>query len=317
MRLLADIGGTNTRLATLHDSGRIESIEVIRNEAHPDFVSALQWYIGDREAEFRRTRVALAVAAPIEGDRVTLTNRGWEFSISDLARKIDAESIQVVNDFTANAMALPFLTPENLFQVGGSERVANKPMGIIGPGTGLGVSALIPSTQGWHAISGEGGHVTLAAGNARESRIIDLVREEFGHVSAERLLSGSGLSNLYAAIARDNAHNKERVSPDRIAPLAREGDIVARETLAMFFALLGGVAGDLALTLGSLGGIYIAGGIVPRLKDEFLGSSFRQRFEDKGRFRSYNQRITTSMVTAQIPAFTGLAAMLDGRVHPV
>ncbi|MFT5115698.1 MAG: glucokinase, partial [Parasphingorhabdus sp.] len=292
MQLLADIGGTNTRIASLDAGGNISNIVVQKNDAFDNLKEILIQYVHRNASQNHFVSGALAVAAPVEGDTVHFTNRSWHYSNDELANDLGMSFLKTINDFTANAMSLPFLTGSDVISVGSGHSMPGKPLAIIGPGTGLGVSSLIPDASGqWTAISGEGGHVTLAAGSNLEARIIQTVREEHGHVSAERLLCGSGLTNLYQAICWEKGVKPKLVKPEIVGSLAKQGDLIAQQTIAMFFSLLGSVAGNLALTLGSKGGVYIAGGIVPRFKEDFVVSNFRSRFSDKGRYKHYNDSI--------------------------
>src|SRR5581483_20307 len=220
--------------------------------------------------------------------------------------------LRVINDFVADALALPHLTDEDRVQVGGGAPANNEPIGIIGPGSGLGVGALVPTITGFTPLHSEGGHVTMAAADAHEAAVIDLLRRRFDHVSAERVLSGPGLINLYAALCEVHGEPQEQFTAAQITD-ARTGaeHPRAREATEMFCAMLGSVAGDLALTLGARGGVYIAGGIVPRLGAAFAQSSFRARFEAKGRFRDYLAAIPTYVITRPLPAFLGLARALQ------
>lgn len=218
----------------------------------------------------------------------------------------------MINDFTANALAVPHLPADGCLSVGGGTPVAGMPIGVLGPGTGLGVGGVVPSAGGWIPLAGEGGHVSLPAGDDRESAVLDHLRRRFDHVSAERVLSGQGLVNLYQTLGEIAGVRTAVLAPAQItAPEVAAADPLARAALAMFCAMLGTVAGDLALTLGARGGIDIAGGIVPRLGSRFAATAFRQRFEAKGRFKPYVAAIPTYIVTDAVPAFRGLIALLE------
>lgn len=313
-RLLVDLGGTNTRCALQGPGGGPEQVRATRNHEYPDLAAVLEDYLADTPVDVRPISAAIAVAAPVTGDRVEMTNLGWSFSARDLRRILGVDVLRVVNDFTAVAMSLPFLDPENLVQAGDGTPEIGGPMAVLGPGTGLGVSGVLPVPGGWAAISGEGGHVTLAATDDREATVISLIRQQQGHVSAERLVSGFGLGNLYMALRSLSGEPGERLRPEEVSARADDGDTVAGEALGHFFSFLGITAGNLALTLGARGGVYIAGGIVPRLKDAFLASRFRERFENKGRYAAYLSAIPTYLVMEPVPAFRGLAAILDGHM---
>jgi glucokinase len=255
----------------------------------------------------------LAVAAPIVGDEVVMVNRGWRFSQSALAAEFGLQRLTVVNDFAAIAWALPSLNFEHFTQIGAGSAVAQSPIAVLGPGSGLGVSSVVPCTDGWAVAQGEGGHTTLPAMNDEEAKVIDMIRDELGHCSAERVLSGPGLVNLYQALAQLAGRGTPTVTPHDVTALAQQGEPLARKTRAMFFSILGTVAGNLALTLGARGGIYIAGGIVPRLVEPLMESGFRTRFEDKGRYHWYMEGIPTFVITDPLPAFVGLRRILGYR----
>lgn len=314
LRLVGDIGATNARFALLDQEGRAERVRVLACDDYPTLEDALAAYLAeDGNTEMPR-EAALAVASPVTADAVTLTNHPWSFTISGVKRHFALERLLVVNDFTANALAVPHLKPEERFAVGGGAPVAAAPIGVLGPGTGLGVSGLVPGGDGWIALAGEGGHATLAPGDERESIVLDRMRRRFDHVSAERALSGQGLVNLYNILAEIEGQPAAPFTPAQIADRhIGESEPLARAALAMFCALLGTVAGNLALILGARGGVYIAGGIVPRLGASFAESAFRERFEAKGRFRPYLAAIPTYVVTHPIPAFLGLTKLLEGK----
>jgi glucokinase len=237
-------------------------------------------------------------------------NRGWRFSRAALAEELGLAQLVLVNDFAAIAWALPSLRPDHVVKVGGGEPAPRAPLVALGPGTGLGVSSVVPSPDGWTVVEGEGGHQTLAAADEDEARVIDLIRDEHGHCSAERALSGPGLVNLYQALGRRAGRGTPIATPQDVTALAQQGEPLARKTRAMFFAMLGTIAGNLALTLGARGGVYVAGGIVPKFIDAFADSAFRSRFEAKGRYQWYMERIPTYVITDPLPAFIGLKRLL-------
>ena len=243
-----------------------------------------------------------------------MINIGWRFSQSELKAELRFKRLTVVNDFAAVAWALPHLTPKDLQQIGGGKSVPRTTMATLGPGSGLGVSALVPANDAWAVMTGEGGHVAMAAASREEQDAIAILRERFdGHCSAERVLSGPGLVNLYVALAELAGRGKPTVTPEDVTNLARQGEPLARKTLGMFFTLLGTVAADLAVTTGARGGVYIGGGIVPRLAADLEKSGFRARFEAKGRYREYIAAIPTYLITAPTPAFRGLRYLLGYR----
>ncbi len=309
LRLVGDIGGTSVRFALVADGKRAARLRVFASDDFATLADALEAYLA---AEGVRPHVAaLSIASPVTGDSVALTNHPWSFSIAALKARLGLERLLVVNDFTANALAMPHLEPGERAQVGGGGAVAAAPIAVLGPGTGLGVSGLVPGDCGWVALAGEGGHRTMPAADERESAVLARMRRRFDHVSAERVLSGPGLVNLYHALAELDGTPAQSYTAAQIADRhVGEADPLVRASVDMFCAMLGTVAGDLALTLGARGGVFIAGGIVPRLGATFAASRFRARFEDKGRFRDYLAAIPTFVVTFAIPAFLGLGALL-------
>jgi len=312
--LIADIGATNTRCALLDDKGHELAPEAFDNADFTGVAGVLRIYLEHRRASDRPTRAALAVAAPILGDEVQMVNIGWRFSQSELRRELSLKRLQVCNDFAAVAWALPSFSPADLVQIGGGESAPRATLATLGPGSGLGVAALVPTSDGWAVMSGEGGHVTMAANTREEQDVIASLRERFdGHCSAERVLSGPGLVNLYVALAERAGRGQPTVTPEDVTNLAKQGEPLARKAIAMFFAMLGTVAGDLAVMTGARGGVYIAGGIVPKLVDPLRKSEFRARFEAKGRYRAYLAAIPTQVITAPLPAFRGLRHLLGYR----
>jgi glucokinase len=312
--LLADIGATTTRCALLDDKGHELAPEIFENADFTGVAGVLRVYLDQRRSSDRPARAALAVAAPILGDQVQMINIGWRFSQRDLKEELGVKRLEVVNDFTAIAWALPQLAKPDVVKIGRGESVPRSTLAALGPGSGLGVSALVPSADGWAAMSGEGGHVSMPAATREEQDVIANLRERFdGHCSAERVLSGPGLVNLYVALAELAGRGQPTVSPADVTNLAKQGEPLARKTLGMFFAMLGTVAANLAVTTGALGGVYIAGGIVPRLVEQLGKSEFRPRFEAKGRYREYLAAIPTHVIVAPVPAFRGLKHLLGVR----
>jgi glucokinase len=314
-RLLADIGGTNARLAWQASSDApIEAIQVFPCARFPTIEAAIQHYLHQLDLD-RPCQGAIAIANPVHGDWVQMTNHHWSFSIEALRQALGWQKLVVVNDFTALALALPSLSSSALRQFGGAVPVPRMAMGLLGPGTGLGVSGLVPCGQaGWLPLQGEGGHVSLAPASRREWQVIEHLADRYGHASAERVISGIGLVALYRSLCEVDGHPWDAAveAPD-ITRLALAGaSDVCQEALRMMCALLGSVAGNLALTLGAKGGIYIGGGIVPRLGNWLADTDFRARFEAKGRFRTYLQEIPVWVIHAHSsPALAGAAQALD------
>lgn len=310
MDLIADIGATHSRCALLDHEGEILAPETFNNREFDGIEALLQAYIARRRDSDRPTRAALAVAAPLAGDHVEMTNLEWSFSRISLQVGLGVRRLELLNDFEAMAWSLLDLAPEQLRQIGRGEPRERAARAVLGPGSGLGVSGLVPHPDGWAAIAGEGGHVTLAAANAHEAEVIAALRERFGHCSAERVLSGPGLVNLYHVQADMAGRGIPKIEPDDVTALAHKGEPLATAAMEMFFSLLGTVAADLAVTLGAHGGVYMTGGILPRVIDLLAESAFRKRFESKGRYRSYMTAIPTFVITESAPAFRGLRRAL-------
>jgi glucokinase len=315
-RLLADIGATYARFCVERSEGRFEHVAVLACAEHAGFVEVVEAYLAALPGP-RPEHAAIAIANPVEGDSVQMTNRDWAFSIRAAQTQLGLRTLLVVNNFTALAMALPHLAAEERRQVGGGSAQPNGVIGLIGPGTGLGVSGLIPTGDRWATLATEGGHVTFAPSDERELRILQHAWKRLPRVSAERLLSGPGLELIHEALS-DGARPGGPAAPLAAAEIVRRaqdgGDSVCRETVDAFCAMLGTMASDLALTLGATGGVYVGGGIVPRLGDLFDRSAFRERFEAKGRFGAYVARIPTFVITGSHPAFHGVSSLLTDHM---
>jgi glucokinase len=309
--LVGDIGATNARFALVQPGGQVSPAHVYALNDYPSLPEAIEAYLREEKPAEKPVQAVLAVASPVTGDQVTLTNHPWTFSVKALRAQLGLRRLQVVNDFAANAVAVPHLGAHDVLKVGGGAAVKDAPLGVIGPGTGLGVSAFAPSANGGAMLAGEGGHVTMAPATAQESALLDLMRSRFDHVSAERVLSGPGLLNLYNALCELAGTPAASYSAEQITnESVWHADPRTREATALFCAMLGTVAGNLALTLGARGGIYISGGIVPRIGAFFAQSEFRARFEAKGRLSPYAAAIPTYVITRPLPVLLGAAALL-------
>ena len=315
--LLADIGGTFVRFALSEADGRVHTVRIFKTADFPSLLDAARAYLSACGMADAPRVAAFAIAGPVEGDRIAMTNRAWAFSVADLRRAMALDRLDVINDFAAVAEAIPGLGPDALHLIGGRPIVPGSPpdfdpRAVLGPGTGLGAALLVPGANGFHVIATEGGHVTLCATDARETAILDHLRARFGHVSAERVLSGPGLVNLANAItAVDGRAIDSTLTPESVTELAAQGTSApAVEAMRVFSGLLGTIAGNQVLTTGALGGLYIAGGVVLRLGRRFDRGLFRERFEAKGRFNEYLKPVPTYLVTADEPALTGLARLV-------
>ncbi len=312
-RLLGDIGATNARFALLFPGSSVPTdLAVLKCGDHATLFNAILSYLAQHRGVAPRS-CAIGIATPVLGDRVSMTNHPWSFSIRELQAALALQQLVVINDFTALALALPLLRSHELHAVGAGQARPGAPKGVLGAGTGLGVSALFVHGDQFVPLAGEGGHVTLCATNDAEAAVIAKLRMRFGHASAERALSGSGLVNLYLACCEIDGHSPKALKPEQVSALALSGaDPMCRRAVEMFFALLGSTAGNLALTFGALGGVYVGGGIVPRLLPLVAASAFRARFEAKGRYESYLRDIPTWVIVSEVsPALLGAARALE------
>jgi glucokinase len=314
-RLVADIGATHARFALQTAPGTYRAVEVLRCDDFAGIVPLLRFYL-DKHANMRLHHGALALANPVDGDYVRMTNRPWEFSTDAVRRELGLSTLLIVNDFTALAMSIPGLKSQDLMQVGGGKPVPGAVLGVLGPGTGLGVSGGIPTLDGFVTLGSEGGHVNFAPSDEREFAVLQYAWREWTHVSNERLISGPGMEIIYRALAeRNGVKAAARSSADIITGALEEKDTLCLEVLECFCGMLGSAAANLAVTLGAFGGIFIGGGIVPRLKEWFKTSPFRARFEAKGRFSSYLSDIPTYVISTPHVAFDGVASILSEHLR--
>ena len=311
VRLVGDVGGTNARFAILDSAGVPSAPVTSRVADFPSIAAAIETFAAERGIA-KLHSAAIAMANPVVGDQVKLTNSHWSFSIERTREALGLAALRVVNDFTALALSVPYLPDGEVAQVGGGEALPGHAIGVIGPGTGLGVSGLVPCGTAWSALQGEGGHVTVSLSTVRERAVRDRLAERFGHVSAERFLSGPGLVNVVGALREIDGAEMVATSPADITRLGLDGsDEHCVEALEIFCRLLGSCAGNLALTLGAEGGVRIGGGVVPRLGEFFHRSGFRDAFEAKGRMQGYLARIPTHVIHSPYPALIGAAQLLD------
>jgi len=314
-RLLADIGATHARFALESAPGVLRDVAVLLCDDYPGIVPLLHAYLA-RTGGVRISHAALALANPISGDRISMTNRDWQFSTEEVRRTLGLNTLLIVNDFTALAMALPGFGPADLLQVGGGKPAPHAVAGVLGPGTGLGVSGVIPTVDGFVTLGSEGGHVNFAPADEREFAILQFAWREWQHVSNERLISGPGMEIIYRALALRSGVDAPARDAAAIASCALEdGDPLCLETLECFAGMLGGAAANLAVTLGAFGGIFIGGGIVPRMAEWFATSPFRARFEAKGRFSSYLAQIPTYVIMTPTPALHGVSSILSEHLR--
>lgn len=310
--LLADIGGTNARFALLQDGmpGPAIHLAVADYATAYDALAAAVEQIGCP----RLPRGAvLAFAGPVGAGRAVMTNAGWDTTVSELRERFGFTQVRLLNDYAAFALGLEHLAEGDRLRIGPARPTARGALAVLGPGSGLGVAAFLPPDpdgppHGLPLVS-EGGHATMPAADSLEAELLAVLRDEFGHVSAERVLSGPGLANLHRGLARLHGRPGAPLGPDEIARLGLAGgDDLCRLALERFCLFLGSFAGNVALGYGAQGGVFLAGGILPRFPDFLAASGFRARFEDKGRFRDYLSAIPTWLIVRPDAAFIGLAA---------
>lgn len=313
--LVADVGATNVRLALVEgDSRRLQQEQIFECKSYNSLKAVIDDYYSALTQ--KPTVAAVAMPNPILGDQVKMTNHTWQFSIECLRRQLHLEKLRVLNDFTALAMAVPYLQPQDYLQVGGNAGRVNYAIGVIGPGTGLGVSGLVWGADGgWHPLMSEGGHTSYTPLTEREWAMSQVLNQKFGHVSFERVVSGMGLVSVYQALCElDGVPADNLTAPDVCQRALDYSCARCAETLDIFCAGLGTVAGNLALTLGAKGGMYIGGGIVPHILGYLKQSEFRKRFESKGRFTDYLTEIPTYIITNETPTLIGAMIALEQQL---
>lgn len=308
--LVGDVGGTNARLALCNvKTGHISQVKTFSTLDYDNLETVIRYYLDEQQQHV--IDGCIAIACPITNDWVEMTNYNWAFSTRQIKESLGLSHLEIINDFTAVSMAIPMLAESDIIQFGGKVPVKNKPIAIYGAGTGLGVSHLVQVDKRWVSLPGEGGHVDFAPNNVEEADILAVLHSELGHVSAERLLSGSGLVNLYRAIVKSDGREPDLLKPEDVTERALNYSCTdCRRALTFFCVIMGRFGGNLALNLGTFGGVYIAGGIVPRFLDFFKTSGFRAAFEDKGRFRDYLVDIPVYMIIHDQPGLLGAGAYL-------
>ena len=319
-RLLADVGGTNARFALQTADGTITAMQVLPCSEYSTLESAIRSYLAAQGAPHVRA-AAIAIANPVDGDAIRMTNHHWAFSIEATRFALELDTLLLLNDFTALALALPLLDDSELLPIGTGTRRPNATIGLVGPGTGLGVSGLVRCGERWQPLSSEGGHTSFAPVDDREAAILAIVHCDHLHVSSERLISGPGLVLIHDALRVHHGLATQAITPAEISARGQSGECtVCVETAQVFSGMLGSFAGSLALTLGAFGGVYVGGGVIAGLGTAFDRVFFRSRFEAKGRFAGYLAGIATVQITAAHPALRGVAAALSdhlkGRREP-
>lgn len=308
--LVGDIGGTNARFALADlDSLFIDRFAAYPCRNLPSLEAALRAYVATLPQ--KPLRACLAVAAPLRSETVRMTNLNWTFTADSLRAASGIDDLRLINDFEAQARVLPHLQPDDLHRIGGGEPDEGLPKIVLGPGTGLGMAGLVHSGQGWVPVASEGGHVSFAAESDEELAIVRRMAAQFGRVSAERLISGPGLENVFGILAELRSSKKKAVSVAEIFALAADGqDAVASDTAEYFVKWLGRFAGDMALAYGAGGGVYIAGGIAPRVLNLLETGTFWQSFCDKGRMSRFLESVSLNVVIAGDAGLRGAASSL-------
>ncbi|MFB4314684.1 glucokinase [Actinomadura sp. 21ATH] len=312
--LVADVGGTNARFALIEGPGEgPEHVRALPTRDHADLGEAAAAYLD--EAGVRPGAACLAVAGPVSARTYHLTNAGWAPGTAEAVReRLGVPRLEILNDFEALALSLPRLGPGDLCPVGGDALPAadgTAPLAVLGPGTGLGVGGLVPAAGDWLPLAAEGGHADLPAGTDRETELLRLLHAGGGR-SAEHLLSGDGLVRLRGLLADLTG---VRAEPLTAAEICRMADPLSAETVRAFCGFLGAFAGNVALTLGARGGVFLGGGILPRITDALRSSDFRRRFEDKPPVEDYLRAIPTALIVHPYPALTGAAARLEQNMR--
>ena len=316
--LVADIGGTNARFSALLDDGSLESEFEFHHsvEEYPQFADLIDGLLAEIATatgwDNAPANVCFAVACPADNEEISFTNSHWQFTKTHLKQLLGCENLSVINDFEAVAHGITELDDSDLVKVGGGDAVSTKPIGILGAGTGLGVAGLVQRADSYDVIDTEGGHADYPPIDEMQSKVVNSLRERYGRVSLERLLSGKGILNIYTALCSVEAVEVEFETPAEVVAAALDkSDSKALQTLNMFCEGMGSAAGNLALTFGAKGGIYIAGGVIPRFQEFFINSGFRSKFEDKGRFVSYLQPIPVFIVVRSNLGLLGAAKKLQ------
>jgi len=312
-KLVGDIGGTNARFALVDEANQPQNARTYAAAQYASLADALRCYLDDVSIR-APSSAAIAVATRVRDDAVEFTNNErWSFSTSALAAELNIADLRVINDFTALALAVPHIPKKHIEKIGQGASRPNEPLGVVGPGTGFGVSGMIPIDErgNWRALKSEGGHCSASALTSREMAVLSVFTRRFGHVSFERFLSGPGLVNIVFALRELDGVTHTEIEPEGITRDGLNGvDGHCTEALQIFCAMLGSYAGDLALILGASGGVYVGGGIVPQLGEFFANSEFRNRFETKGRVSDELVTIPTFVITDPYPGLRGAARLL-------
>jgi glucokinase len=309
--LVGDVGGTNARFALIDGEGRVRNLHIYPAAKYASLNEIIADYLERTMGRKHPPRAVIAVAGPVLDGEIEFTNLAWQVSEGELLAQFEFEAVRLINDFAAQALACPILGPDALKPLGPVMRGdADGPMVVLGAGTGFGVAGLARSERGDVEVSTEGGHAAFAPSDDLEVEIWSQFRARHGRVSIERILSGRGLFELYGVLGGLRQGEAVLADEKAVFEAAAKGDPLASETLDRFCAILGSVAGDLALSFGARGGVFVSGGIAPRMAERLATGDFRARFEDKGRLSAYLRQIPTSLVVHPYPAIIGAAREL-------
>ena len=310
--MVGDVGGTNARFALVDTEGRIRNLHVFEAKQYASLTDVIADYLKRTMGSRRPPRAVIAVAGPVMDGEIEFTNLDWQVSEGELLAHFEFEAVKLINDFAGQALACPLLTADDLRPLGPKIRGGSDcPMVVLGAGTGFGVAGLARGDRGDLALATEGGHAAFAPSDEVEYAVWKRLKAQHGRVSIERLLSGQGLYDLYLTLAEMRGSHPFLADQRAVTEAGNAGDELAGETLDRFCGVLGSVAGDLALTFGARGGVFVSGGIAPRMAERLATGSFRDRFEDKGRLRPYVEQIPTSLVLHPYPAIVGAARELE------
>ena len=310
--LVGDVGGTNARLALVDSDGHIRHPKTYAAADYASLSDVIATYLETTTGRKRPPRAAIAVAGPVVDGEIEFTNIDWRMSEGELVGTFEFEAARLLNDFAAQALACPMLSTDDLRRIGPERRGAEgAPLVVLGAGTGFGVAGLARSERGDVPIACEGGHAAFAPVGDLEMEVLKIFARRHGRVSIERVLSGPGLHELYRALGEIGGVEAPLSDEKAVAAVGLEGPCLARDTLELFCGILGSVAGDIALTYGARGGVYVSGGIAPRFIDLIMAGGFRRRFEDKGRLSEYMADIPTALIVHPYAALVGAARALE------
>ena len=320
--LLADIGGTNARFALADTAARVpllrDSVEKYAVADFPSLGDAARHYLAQRSADGSghdhvRSGV-FAVAGRVEGEHARITNHPWVIHAPRIRGMLGFEHVRLVNDFAAQSMAIPALQADDLVALGSVQwepdaEPRDRIYAVIGPGTGLGVGVLVVRDGSYWPLETEGGHVSFPPGTPEEIAILEQLSGTFGRVSNERLVCGPGLVNIHRALSEIAGVDPGPMQPEDVTAGAQAGDPRCMRAVDVFCAVFGAIAGDLVLTTGAWDGVFLTGGLVPRMLDALRHSGFRQRFEHKGRFSPNMARVPSIAVLHPHAGLLGCAVI--------